>query len=117
MYSKIEENDMTQTSFSMNTILTTEKTKVHSNESEEEITQQQQQQKTNEEIKKKIEDEQPKKEELSSEAKHVHNCDIRRIRIVTLDESELWKKFKTLTNEMIVSKNGRYDFIGSQRKW
>ena len=109
MYSKIEENDMTQTSFSMNTILTTEKTKVHSNESEEEITQQQQQQqqKTNEEIKKKIEDEQPKKEELSSEAKHVH---------VTLDESELWKKFKTLTNEMIVTKNGRYDFIGSQRK-
>ena len=102
MSSKIEENDMTQTSFS------TEKTKVHSNESEEEITQQQQQQKkTNEEIKKKIEDEQPKKEELSSEAKHVH---------VTLDESELWKKFKTLTNEMIVTKNGRYDFIGSQRK-
>lgn len=26
---------------------------------------------------------------------------------VTLDEIELWQKFKTLTNEMIVTKNGR----------
>lgn len=26
---------------------------------------------------------------------------------VSLDESELWQKFKNLTNEMIVTKNGR----------
>ena len=26
---------------------------------------------------------------------------------VSLDESELWQKFKDLTNEMIVTKNGR----------
>lgn len=26
---------------------------------------------------------------------------------VSLDENELWQKFKTLTNEMIVTKNGR----------
>lgn len=26
---------------------------------------------------------------------------------VSLDESELWQKFKELTNEMIVTKNGR----------
>nr|WCC58472.1 brachyury 1 [Craspedacusta sowerbii] len=43
----------------------------------------------------------PVKEELSSEAKHVH---------VSLEESDLWKKFKTLTNEMIVTKNGRRMF-------
>lgn len=27
---------------------------------------------------------------------------------VSLDESELWQKFKDLTNEMIVTKNGRW---------
>lgn len=26
---------------------------------------------------------------------------------VSLDENDLWKKFKELTNEMIVTKNGR----------
>lgn len=26
---------------------------------------------------------------------------------VSLDENELWQKFKNLTNEMIVTKNGR----------
>ncbi|XP_066922418.1 T-box transcription factor T-like [Clytia hemisphaerica] len=50
---------------------------------------------------KNYEDELPKKEELSSEAKHVH---------VHLEDSELWKKFKSLTNEMIVTKNGRRMF-------
>ena len=163
MYCKLEEADMTPNSFSMNTILTSEKQKL--NEDHEELklqhlqlaqqqaaTQQtplmglqpqqhphhhqqhpqhtqhhhQQPQHTqhhqkqqmltttdcngNEEIiqqthqqsnkkQKIIDDDLPKKEELSSEAKHVH---------VNLDESELWKKFKSLTNEMIVTKNGRY---------
>lgn len=26
---------------------------------------------------------------------------------ITLEESDLWRRFKTLTNEMIVTKNGR----------
>lgn len=30
---------------------------------------------------------------------------------VSLDENELWQKFKELTNEMIVTKNGRYFFF------
>ncbi len=30
---------------------------------------------------------------------------------VSLDEDELWQKFKELTNEMIVTKNGRYFII------
>ncbi len=30
---------------------------------------------------------------------------------VSLDEDKLWQKFKELTNEMIVTKNGRYFFI------
>jgi len=30
---------------------------------------------------------------------------------VSLDENELWQKFKELTNEMIVTKNGRYFFL------
>lgn len=47
------------------------------------------------------EEEQPRKEEFSSEGKHVH---------VTLGETDLWKKFKNLTNEMIVTKNGRRMF-------
>ena len=55
-----------------------------------------------EEVLRMIEDEKPRKEELSSEARHVH---------VTLEESELWKKFKTLTNEMIVTKNGRFVYF------
>ena len=29
---------------------------------------------------------------------------------VLLDDSELWRSFHQLTNEMIVTKNGRYDF-------
>lgn len=27
---------------------------------------------------------------------------------ITLEESDLWRRFKSLTNEMIVTKNGRY---------
>ena len=26
---------------------------------------------------------------------------------ITLDEADLWRRFKSLTNEMIVTKNGR----------
>ena len=51
--------------------------------------------------KKLIDDDQPKKTEFSSEGKRVH---------VTLEETDLWRKFKTLTNEMIVTKNGRRMF-------
>ena len=51
--------------------------------------------------KKQIDDDQPKKTEFSSEGKRVH---------VTLEETDLWRKFKTLTNEMIVTKNGRRMF-------
>lgn len=146
MYCKIDEADMTPSSFSMNTILTTsEKQKLNDSEElklqhlqlaqHQAATQQmlgqqqqhhhqhqqqhqhqqhpQQQPKIttdcngNEELvvpqqqpkkQKMIEDDLPKKEELSSEAKHVH---------VNLEDSELWKKFKSLTNEMIVTKNGR----------
>ena len=71
----------------------------------EEIIQQQTQQHQQQQQNKKqkiIDDELPRKEELSSEAKHVH---------VNLDDSELWKKFKSLTNEMIVTKNGRYGYL------
>ena len=32
---------------------------------------------------------------------------------VTLDDKELWSKFKELTNEMIVTKSGRYCAIES----
>ena len=91
MFCKEEELDMTPTSFSMSTILT-EKEKMNAKEIDNVAHQ-------NEEKEKCIDDDLPKKEELSSEAKHVH---------VNLDDSELWKKFKTLTNEMIVTKNGRY---------
>lgn len=68
------------------------------NGNEEIIQQQTQQQQQQNKKQKIIDDELPRKEELSSEAKHVH---------VNLDDSELWKKFKSLTNEMIVTKNGR----------
>lgn len=34
---------------------------------------------------------------------------------VSLDENELWQKFKELTNEMIVTKNGRYFFFLARR--
>jgi len=133
MYCKLDELDMTQNSFSMNTILTnTEKQKLadiennntplaasqtfikdemspaenteNQQQQQQQITQQQllqQQQQKKLEEKKKIEDEKPRKEELCSEAKNIH---------VALDESDLWKKFKTLTNEMIVTKNGRRMF-------
>jgi len=94
MYSKIDETEMTPTSFSMNTILTNEKQKI----SENELPHDHKEDQNNNEENKNIEDELPKKEELSQEAKHVH---------VNLEESDLWKKFKTLTNEMIVTKNGR----------
>lgn len=30
---------------------------------------------------------------------------------ISLDENELWQKFKELTNEMIVTKNGRYFYL------
>lgn len=138
MYCKLDENDMTPTSFSMNTILTSEKQKLNDDHEELKLQhlqlaqqqaathqtmmgqqqhQMQHQQKQlltttdcngNEELiqqqqkkQKLMEDELPKKEELSSEAKHVH---------VNLEDSELWKKFKSLTNEMIVTKNGRRMF-------
>jgi len=138
MYCKLDENVMTPNNFSMNTILTSEKQKLSEDHEELKLQhlqlaqqqaathnmmglpppQQQQKQQMltttdcngNEEIlqvpvqqqknKKNIEDELPRKEELCSEAKHVH---------VHLDDSELWKKFKSLTNEMIVTKNGRYE--------
>lgn len=35
---------------------------------------------------------------------------------VSLDENELWQKFKELTNEMIVTKNGRYFFFFFARR-
>lgn len=115
MYCKLEDPEMNQNNFSMNTILTDEKQKLASdikeivttsdiennnNNSNNTLTKQQESKQSKyEEKKKQIDDEKPKKEELSIEAKNIH---------VTLDESELWKKFKTLTNEMIVTKNGRY---------
>lgn len=121
MYSKIDETGMTPTSFSMNTILTNEKEKLdgqlelhtpqpppqqqHQQQQQNQQLQQSQQQLQQEQQQQQPpsgsteeEDDSPKKEELSSEGKHVH---------VTLEESELWKKFKSLTNEMIVTKNGR----------
>ncbi|CAG09486.1 unnamed protein product, partial [Tetraodon nigroviridis] len=33
---------------------------------------------------------------------------------VSLDEIELWQKFKTLTNEMIVTKNGRWKYVNGE---
>ncbi|XP_057306633.1 T-box transcription factor T homolog 1-like [Hydractinia symbiolongicarpus] len=104
MYCKLDDADMTPTSFSMNTILTNEKQKLAENQIESEKLHNEEdtrQSGVKKEELKKIEDDKPKKEELSSEAKHVH---------VNLEESELWKKFKSLTNEMIVTKNGRRMF-------
>lgn len=120
MYCKLEDPEMNQNNFSMNTILTDEKQKLSSdikeivttsniensnNNSNTSTKQQELKQAKYEEKKKQVDDEKPKKEELSVEAKNIH---------VTLDESELWKKFKTLTNEMIVTKNGRYVVFFSQ---
>lgn len=105
MYCKLDDADMTPTSFSMNTILTNEKQKLADTQIESEKLHNEEdtrQSGVKKEELKKIEDDKPKKEELSSEAKHVH---------VNLEESELWKKFKSLTNEMIVTKNGRYNFF------
>ncbi|XP_047127278.1 brachyury protein homolog 1-like isoform X1 [Hydra vulgaris] len=93
MFCKEEELGMTPTSFSMSSILT-EKENMNAKDIDGVAHQ-------NEEKERRIDDDLPKKEELSSEGKHVH---------VSLDDSELWKKFKTLTNEMIVTKNGRRMF-------
>lgn len=32
---------------------------------------------------------------------------------IVLEEADLWRRFKSLTNEMIVTKNGRYDIFTS----
>ena len=123
MYCKLEDPEMNQNNFSMNTILTDEKQKLSSdikeivttsdiennnNNSNTSTKQQELKQSKYEEKKKQVDDEKPKKEELSVEAKNIH---------VTLDESELWKKFKTLTNEMIVTKNGRSVVFFFHEKW
>ena len=123
MYCKLEDPEMNQNNFSMNTILTDEKQKLSSdikeivttsdiennnNNSNTSTKQQELKQSKYEEKKKQVDDEKPKKEELSVEAKNIH---------VTLDESELCKKFKTLTNEIIVTKNGRYFVFFFHEKW
>ena len=80
---------MTQTTFSMNKILSEarkEKSEERRNSENDESENQNSQQ----------------DESVLSEASKVN---------VTLEESDLWKKFEALTNEMIVTKNGRYDFI------
>lgn len=96
---------MTQTQFSMNTILTQQSTdklkemqevgEIHREETDSGIDLSPDGKKMKGDS---VKGDEPIKEELSSEAKHVD---------VSLEESELWKKFKTLTNEMIVTKNGR----------
>lgn len=46
-----------------------------------------------------------------SHQQHSRSPDLSRNLTATLDDRELWIRFQNLTNEMIVTKNGRFVFL------
>lgn len=46
-------------------------------------------------------------EKNDKDAENKNTTDESQVKIV-LEEADLWRRFKSLTNEMIVTKNGRY---------